>query len=408
MKGAGLLAATFVVVTAGVGIPPAVAEDEVPTQCVKGSGQLINTPSRPLARLGAQNLSSRARGTGVVVAVIDSGVDAANPHLIGRVLQGRSFVDGVPNARADVYGHGTAVAAIIAAQPLPQSMLVGLAPAAKILPVRVFVDAAADTPVARRPRADRIAQGIRWAATRADVINVSMSAKDDDPALKTAVEFAQRQGALVVASVGNRSNQGIQVDTTAEPRPDGVRYPAGYADVVGVTAVNYGDEGAEYDSVGGEHVDIAAPGVDVLTAFFGGDCVLNSSKSSTSFATAYVSAVAVLLRETYPNDTPAQIANRLMATAAEAPTGVRTNAQGWGLVKPLAALTTVLDPDAKPGVRSRPAPAHTAVLQLAGSGDLRADSREAAGWWVAAGGAGLALVLLVGGLIARPRRAGPQ
>ncbi|MGQ0625134.1 MAG: S8 family serine peptidase, partial [Sporichthyaceae bacterium] len=270
MRIAPVLAGALLAAPALVGASSANAEDEVAAACVQGSGQLINTPSRPLARLGAQNLALRAAGSGITVAVVDSGVDAKNPHQLGRVLPGRSFVEGVPNARGDQYGHGTAVAGIIAAQPVPRSMLVGLAPRVKILPVRVFVDVDENTPAARRPRVEAIAAGIRWAGTRADVINVSLSTKDDDPALRAAVEFAVGEGAVVVASAGNRSNQGTQLDTASEPRPDGVRYPAGYDGVLGVTAVDYGDEGATYDSVGGPHVDVAAPGVDVLTAFFGG------------------------------------------------------------------------------------------------------------------------------------------
>ena len=140
---------------------------------------------------------------GVVVAVVDTGVADANAHFPdGVLLPGRSFAGGSP--RTDPRAHGTAVAGIVAARPLgDRSGVEGLAPQARILPVKVVPDepGTADGEVAIGALAD----GIRYAARAgADVVNVSLSTTSDDPRLRAAVRDATRQGALVVASAGNR------------------------------------------------------------------------------------------------------------------------------------------------------------------------------------------------------------
>lgn len=397
---AAVLGGGFLAIPAPV---PAAAADA--PGCTADRVTLIDEESRPLRRLNAEALASRASGRGVVVAVVDSGVDPANVHLRGdAVLPGKSFVGGQPDGRVDSEGHGTAIAGIIAARAVDGSGVMGLAPAARILPVRVFVGSGDAVAPANRPRVDRIAQGIRWAATRADIINVSISAPADDPALREAVRFAQSKGALVVASVGNRTEQAVQTDAGAKPLPDGERFPAAYKDVLGVTAVNYGEVGVAYDSVGGPHVDVAAPGVGVLTAFRGaGDCIYATTKSSTSWATGYVSAAAALLREVYPKESAVALAQRLIATAAEAPTGVRSADQGWGLVKPVAAIDLVLDTVP----RTAPASGLSIEPAVASTFDPRAEAREGTAWWVVFGAAGLALILLLGGVAGarRGRRA---
>ena len=117
---------------------------------------------------------------------MDSGVDPGNAHLRGAVLPGVSFVPGPPTE--DILGHGTGVAGIIAARSLGdgRSSLIGAAPRAKILPVRVFQDedSTGSRPVAYPPDTGRMAAGIAWAVRHgADVINVSMSTRPTDDAL---------------------------------------------------------------------------------------------------------------------------------------------------------------------------------------------------------------------------------
>lgn len=406
---------TALAVVGGVGGVGAVGGPaQAAERCTQAEPQLLATPSAPLARLGAEALRRRdATGRDVVVAVVDSGVDRRNRHLGKVVAPGKSFIPGDgSNGLTDDYGHGTAIAGIVAAQPVPGSAVLGLAPGASILPVRVYVGAGENVPKADRPRVDRIAAGIRWAATRADVINVSMSAPQGSPALAEAVAFAHAKGAVVVASAGNRTNQGTQTDTSV--LPDGLRYPAAYPRVLGVTAANLREQGVSYDSVGGTHVDVAAPGSRILTTFRDADdCLLAATLSSTSFATGYASAAVALLREAYPAESPDTLIRRLTATATGALSGERTDAQGFGVIRPLDALTLTLAPAAEPKAKAQgqvPSQVPNAAapggprLVVAANVDPRADAREATAWWVAFGAAGIALVMVLSGLATRSGR----
>ena len=133
---------------------------------------------------------------------------------------------------SDTTGHGTAIAGQIAAQPVDGSGVVGLAPDARLLSVRVFrSNQQQDKDKGFGPTSQRIADGIHWAADNgADIINVSISQETDSPDLRAAVEHASAVGALVVASGGNRAS-----DPDAK---DGARYPAGYEQVLGVSAAD--------------------------------------------------------------------------------------------------------------------------------------------------------------------------
>ena len=104
------------------------------------------------------------------------------------------------------------------------------------------------------------------------------------------------------------------------------------------------DDRVTDDSVHGAHVDLAAPGRDVLTAWGAwGDCYLSQDGESTSYATAYVSAAAALVAQRFPDDGPAGWKQRLEATAARERRDARDDVTGWGVVQPVEALTAVLD-----------------------------------------------------------------
>ncbi|MGL4176076.1 MAG: S8 family serine peptidase [Dermatophilaceae bacterium] len=374
-----------------VAVPGTAPAVRVAPSCEEGRQQLV--PDRPtaLARLGASRAWASATGRGVVVAVIDTGVAAANVHFTdGVVLAGRSFAGGSP--REDAVGHGTAVAGIVAARDIgPRSGLVGLAPSARILPVKVVPDDQA----AAVPGSDpgTLAAGIRWAAEAgAQVIAVALSTSRDDPRLRDAVRDATAAGALVVASAGNRR--------TAEDAARGPRYPGAYPQAVAVAATDNDDRPTE-DSVSGAHVDLAAPGRDVLTTFGAwGDCYLSQDGESASYATGYVAAAAALVVQRFPADGPARWKHRLEATGARERRDVREDRLGWGVVQPVEALTAVLDDGilgpVAPGARARPttkAPAEPVALGV--PADPGAPDRRAVLWvTVVGGGAVLALTLL--------------
>lgn len=379
---------------AWVAAAPASVATTVTQGCGDEAPRYLDEEPPALAQLGAQKAWTFATGKGVVVAVVDSGVDDRNPHLEGVVLEGRDVVaDGT--GRTDTWGHGTAVAGIIAARRVPDSGVLGLAPRAQILPVRVY-HAEGDRAVEEgvQPTPARIAEGIRWAAAQgATIINVSMSTDADDPTLRQAVRDATARGALVVASAGNRN--------TADDKSDDARYPAAYDEVLAVAAVDAALNPTTA-SIHGPHVDVAAPGAQVLTVYPGaGDCWYATNDAAASWSTAYVSAAAALIAERFPDETPAQWAQRLTSSAARSG-AARTDELGWGVIRPHEALVLPADAVTDPADSgtARPSAGPIVVQDVA---DPLAQARADAVWWVLGGTTAVALVALVWRLVS-PRR----
>ena len=376
-----------------VGAAPAFADE---TDCEVGTTRYVNESSYAISSLSIPQSWGLATGKGVTVAVVDSGVDSGNAHLRGAVLPGTSFVPGPPTQ--DLLGHGTGVAGIIAARYVDGSALVGAAPDAKILPVRVFQDedTTGSRPVAYPPDTRRMAQGIAWAVRNgADVVNVSMSTRPTDdalPELKAALDLARRKDVVVVASGGNQD--------VAEAFTQ-IRYPAGGDGVIGVAATNQSGEVDNW-SIHGAQNDVSAPGSDVLISYHAnGDCLAGQDHAYTSWATGFVTGLAAQLRQRYPKEAADQIAARIMASADRPRMSERDEVQGWGQIRPYSALTMTLDPNRPgppiPGVapRTEPKPAGSPVSPLTARPDPLAPARVQALWWglAAVGLCALALVL---------------
>ena len=259
-----------------------------------------------------------SRGAGITVAVVDSGVDATHPDLTGNVAEGRDFV-GETGGRVDRNGHGTGVAALIAAHGHGSGDgVLGLAPRATILPLRVSDERG------RYSSADA-ARAVRWAADHgADVINVSGGASTDDPRLRQAVGYAESRDVVVVASAGN-TDQGDRH----------VLYPAAYPGVVAVSAVDGNGEFSP-QSVRGPKVALAAPGVKVVTAALRHEYAVGVG---TSDAAALISGTAALVRAEYPSLDAGAVVNRLIRTADDHGPRGRDARFGYGIVDPVAALT---------------------------------------------------------------------
>ncbi|MEV4504532.1 type VII secretion-associated serine protease mycosin [Streptomyces klenkii] len=287
------------------------------------------------------------KGAGITVAVLDTGVDDGHPDLAGQVLPGKDLIGfgAGPGDRAWAR-HGTAMAGIIAGRGHGADGtdgVVGVAPEAKILPVRVILeDGDPSRAKARSGRGNALADGIRWAADHgADVINLSLGDDSDtahpEPQEDAAVQYALGKGAVVVASAGNGGEQG-----------DHVSYPAAYPGVIAVTAVDrYGSRAAF--STRRWYAALSAPGVDVVIAdpdrhYYEG--------WGTSAAAAFVSGAVALVRSAHPDLSPAQIRKLLVDTARDAPPGGRSDALGAGVVDPAAAIARGADlaPEA-PGPR---------------------------------------------------------
>ncbi|MFD8262691.1 type VII secretion-associated serine protease mycosin, partial [Streptomyces griseoluteus] len=282
------------------------------------------------------------RGQGVTVAVLDTGVEDDHPDLAGNVLPGKDMVGfgAGPGDRAWAR-HGTAMAGIIAGHghgPGDGAGIMGVAPKAKILPVRVILeDKDPARAKARVTRGNALADGIRWAADHgADVINLSLGDDSDsahpEAGEDEAVQYALGKGVVVVASAGNGGDKG-----------DHVSYPAAYPGVIAVAAVDRYGTRASF-STRRWYAAVSAPGVDVVIAdpdhrYYEG--------WGTSAASAFVSGAAALLKADRPKLTPAQVKKVLEDTARDAPTGGRDDSRGFGMIDPAAALkaATTLQPD---------------------------------------------------------------
>jgi type VII secretion-associated serine protease mycosin len=356
----------------------------------------------PQKELGFSSVWPLTKGAGVIVAVVDSGVDA-NPQFEDRVILGPDLVAGTKRGippGADCVGHGTAVASIIAAAPMRGISFTGVAPAARILSVKI---SGTDTfPTSATP------QGIMDAVQfGADVINLSLATTDDVPALRHAVAYALSHNVVVVAAAGNDVPQG----------GTGPFYPAAYPGVLSVGAAGPGGALAPF-SDRRTQVGVTAPGVNVTSAYPGTfPDAYNPDQSGTSFAAAYVSGVAALVRATHPRLNPAQVVARIEATARGS-TGPGT---GHGLIDPVRAVTAVLpgDPAAAPAASTSPSsasPASTSPASTSGATQPGRASRTGASGpgasavsrAVIAGSFGLIVVVVVtaGLAIARRRRPG--
>ena len=243
----------------------------------------------------------------MVVAVVDTGVQASHEDLTGSVLTGWDFTVSEPAGRAggttDPRGHGTHVAGIIAAHRDNRLGGTGVAPGAKILPVRVL-----DTE--GMGWASDIARGIVWAADHgADIINLSLGGADGAEFYTEAVRYARSRGAVVVAAAGNEAEYG-----------NPVVYPAAVPEAIAVAAVDADGRRALFSSYG-YWVDIAAPGTGILAPCPVGSATCPASgsgyaqRSGTSMAAPHVAGAAALVLGSEPGLTPAQVEATLMGTA---------------------------------------------------------------------------------------------
>jgi len=286
-----------------------------------------------LDAMHTQEAWQTTKGKGITVAVLDTGVDDEHPDLAGNVLTGKDMV-GFGAGRGDRpwARHGTAMAGIIAGHGHgagDADGVMGIAPEAEILPVRVILeDGDSARGKARNTRGNALAEGIRWAADHdADVINLSLGddSKSAHPEASedAAVQYALKKGSVVVASAGNGGEKG-----------DHISYPAAYPGVIAATAVDRYGTRASF-STRRWYATVSAPGVDVVIAdpdrkYYEG--------WGTSAASAFVSGAVALIKAAHPGLSPAQIKQLLEDTARDAPTGGRDDARGFGFVDPAAAI----------------------------------------------------------------------
>ena len=246
----------------------------------------------------------------VVVAVIDTGVDPAQPALQGKLVAGYDFVNGDANP-SDDNGHGTAVAGIVAADSDNQIGVAGYCWQCRLMPVKAL---GADG----TGYDSTIAQAIVWATDQgARIINLSLGGPTDDLTLAAAAQYAWEHGTLVVASAGNDSSSVLD-------------YPAALPNVVSVAASDQSDHLYSFSNSGAL---LAAPGENATTAPGAGYV----SFLGTSSAAPVVSGIAGLAFSLVPTATPQQIELALEAGATPISGVARGRVDAYATLRALGA-----------------------------------------------------------------------
>ncbi|GAA2798581.1 type VII secretion-associated serine protease mycosin [Streptomyces showdoensis] len=318
-----LMALTMALTLLGIGAVPAHAES-------------VRDQQWHLDAMKADEMWKVSKGEGIVVAVIDSGVDKSIPDLRGQVLPGKDFslLDGDENN--DIDNHGTGMAALIAGTGArgPQQGSFGLAPKAKILPIRIpYNEERWAKNGVKESFSESMAKAIRYAAdSDAKIINISVAnARKPGPELAEAVRYALSKNKLIFAGVGNTADEG-----------NAVEYPAATPGVVGVGGLNSKASWWEKSQTGPQ-VDLAAPAENITNACTGGTQLCEGS--GTSSATALMSASAALIWSKHPDWTNNQVLRVMLNTAGKPKSGkARTDSIGYGAVRPRIALASPGDP----------------------------------------------------------------
>jgi len=215
--------------------------------------------------------STETGNSKVIIAIVDSGVDANHPDLKNKMVNGYDFVDNDNSPKDDSHGHGTHCAGIAAAITNNATGIAGVCPNCAIMPIRVLGP--------NGGYASDVANGIIWAADHgAKVISLSLGGYYKSTTQQNAVEYAWNKGAIVIAASGN--------DGRTDPH-----YPAYHSKVLAVGSTDYGDKRASYSNYG-NWVDVAAPGSNIISTLPGG---AYGMKTGTSMATPFVSGLAGLL-----------------------------------------------------------------------------------------------------------------
>jgi subtilisin family serine protease len=265
------------------------------------------------------------KGTGISVAVIDTGIDYTHSDLNLNYAGGIDFVNGDSDPFDD-QGHGTHVSGTLAAIA-NNGGVIGVAPEAKIYAVKVLNSAGSGS-------YSNIIAGIKWASdNKMNIASLSLGG-GASTALCDAVTSATNNGVLVIAAAGNSGTTTGQEDT--------VKYPAACANAIAVSSTDQNDLRASSSSTGVK-VELAAPGVSINSSVPTGTCTLCSSTgykllSGTSMATPHVSGVAALVFAANPSLTNKDVQNILDSTAIDIGAASRDTWYGYGLINPVDAI----------------------------------------------------------------------
>ena len=355
--------------------------------------QIRSIEQAQLAAIGVTAAWRVTRGSGVTVGVLDSGADPTAPDLTGSVTVGADYTKGAdPPGYQPPHLHGTYIASLIAGHgsgPGDAGGIIGVAPAATILSVRVIPDDQEPGFAAYNENSaydDAIGNGIRYAVSHGvSVINMSLGGETPTRNLRAAVGYAIAHGVVVVAAAGNAGA------TTSGYTP--YSYPAAFPGVISVAAAGANGRPAFFSDRNASVV-ISAPGVNVIGAGPGGSYLQGSG---TSAASAFVAGVAALIRSRYPRLSPVQVEQAVISSAVDRPAGGYSPDVGFGEVNAPAALSaaarlaaTAPEPGLAAGAHFGSSPG---AIQVVHRDKARIDGYGAAGAVLAL--AGLALLTWV-------------
>ena len=275
-----------------------------------------NDPAWP-SQYGPRHINAPAAweiskgAAGVTIAIIDSGVDFNQLDLAPKLVAGHNYInpDDVPQ---DDFGHGTQVAGIAAAVTNNDLGIAGTSWGARIMPVKVLDEFGNGTFA-------NLAAGIRFAARHgARVINLSLGGPGFSQTLQGAVNYAAGLGVVLVAAAGNHPSGSSSV-----------LYPAAFPNVIAVSATDMTDNIASFSNSGPE-VDLAAPGVDIISVGLDESLV---TESGTSFSAPFVSGAAAILLGIPGNRYSSDVIRQLKTTAKDLGPGGPDDFYGNGLLQ---------------------------------------------------------------------------
>ncbi|MFD8386284.1 type VII secretion-associated serine protease mycosin [Streptomyces sp. NPDC059679] len=308
----------------GVGLIPLIGSAS------SAAAQDVSSQQWYLNAMQAEGMWGVSKGKSITVAVIDTGVNAEVPELRGQVLKGVDVSRTPTDVREDKNGHGTNMAALIAGTGAGDGIQ-GLAPGAKVLPIKAMVSG---SDVA----GPLMAKAIRYAVDHgARVLNISLGSAGVPSQFNEtqhAVDYALKKGALVFAAVGNTGDAANSAE-----------FPASLRGVVGVGAIDREGKAAKFSTTGNQ-VALVAVGSEIV-----GHCLTKAGSMcmsrGTSQATAIASASAALIWSKHPKWTNNQVLRVMMQTAAKPESGeIPSSYVGYGSIRPRKVL---LDGEGDPG-----------------------------------------------------------